>query len=326
MADTTAPEIKPACCSPTLSPSVPSAFATHLETALSVPKAAIETQAALKAELRPIPGGFFDMGTRKSRFTEDHDTPRRKVKLSPYRIGATTVTNAQFARFVEETGYRTVSETEGWSIVFHLFLDDLGTHPKSPPGLPWWRQVEGASWRCPTGPKRNIEAQSDHPAIHLCWFDALAYCTWARLKLPTEAQWERAARGGLDKKKFPWGNSLHPDGKNMMNIWQDDFSKQNTQEDCYLATAPAQSYTPNGYGLYNMTGNVWEWVQDYYNDAPPPKAPLFDPKGPDMGLSRIQRGGSFLCHDSYCDRYHVHSRTHNDPDSATSHSGFRVAW
>jgi formylglycine-generating enzyme required for sulfatase activity len=291
-----------------------------------VPKAAVETQAALKAELRPIPGGFFDMGTRKSRFVEDHDAPRRKVKLSPYRIGATSVTNAQFARFVAETGYRTVSETEGWSIVFHLFLDDLDAHPKTPPGLPWWRQVEGAFWRCPTGPNSDIEALSDHPAIHLCWFDALAYCTWAGLKLPTEAQWERAARGGLDKKKFPWGNSLHPDGKYMMNIWQGEFPRQNTQEDGYLATAPAQSYTPNGYGLANMTGNVWEWVQDYYEDAPPPKGPLFDPKGPDTGLNRTQRGGSFLCHESYCDRYYVHSRTHNAPDSATSHSGFRVSW
>jgi formylglycine-generating enzyme required for sulfatase activity len=296
-----------------------------MQRAQSVAKASPEFQQELKAQLVAIPGGFFEMGTRKSRFAQDWDAPRRKVKLSPYLIADTSVTNAQFARFVDETGYSTVAETEGWSIVFHLLLRDLEKYPSSPPGLPWWRQVEGACWHAPYGPGSDLSELEDHPVTHICWFDALAYCTWSGLLLPTEAQWERAARGGLEKKKFPWGNQLHPNGKHMMNIWQGNFPDHNTQADGYLATAPVKSYKPNGYGLYNMCGNVWEWVQNYYEDAPPPKGPLFDPKGPADGVRRIQRGGSFLCHDSYCDRYHVHSRTYNDPDSSTSHSGFRVA-
>ncbi|MBT9382302.1 formylglycine-generating enzyme family protein [Pseudooceanicola sp. CBS1P-1] len=301
--------------------------AGFLEAALAVPRAAPEVQQALKAELVKIPGGIFEMGTRKSTFPEDLDSPRRKVKVSPFRIGATTVTNAQYARFVAETGYRTVAEQEGWSYVFHILLADPAQYPVSPPGLRWWRQVHGAFWAAPEGPGSSWQdGRADHPVAQMCWYDALAYVTWAGLRLPREAEWERAARGGKARLKFPWGNALVPETGFAMNTWQGNFPDENSAEDGFVGTAPARSYAPNGYGLYNCTGNVWEWVADYYGPRTPPGAlPEVDPAGPAEGQARIQRGGSFLCHVSYCDRYHVHSRTRNDPDSATSNAGFRVA-
>ena len=166
----------------------------------------------------------------------------------------------------------------------------------------------------------------DHPVVHVAWFDALAYCIWAGLALPTEAQWEYAARGGLKHRKFPWGDALQPGGKHAMNVWQGHFPAENSAEDGYLLTAPVTAFQPNGYGLFNTCGNVWEWVDDRYATTPPAGPfPLRDPVGPDQGTARIQRGGSCLCHDSYCDRYQVHSRTRNDPDASTGHAGFRVA-
>ncbi|MBU2937747.1 MULTISPECIES: formylglycine-generating enzyme family protein [Pacificibacter] len=313
------------CCSPqSLSDPLKSASPYHRQ-ALEIRPADSATQRELMSELTPVAGGFFDMGTRRSRFPQDFDAPRRKVKLSPFVIGATTVTNMQFARFVDETGYRTVSEQEGWSFVFHLLLSEPDDYKVSPPGLPWWRRVDGAYWKSPEGAGSDVSTRLDHPVVHISWFDALAYCTWAGLRFPTEAEWEKAARGGLARQKFPWGNQMMPAGKHMMNTWQGDFPRTNSQDDGYLGTAPAKSFEPNGYGLYNMTGNVWEWVQDFFHHAPPSSDTLFDPTGPKTGEGRVQRGGSFLCHVSYCDRYHVHSRTQNDPDSSTSHGGFRVA-
>lgn len=313
------------CCSPQSGPPSQTPALSYFQQAVQVPVADAATQQDLLNELSPVPGGFFDMGTRQSRFPQDFDSPRRKVKVAPYRIGVTSVTNRQYARFVEATSYKTVSEQEGWSFVFHLLLKDASAYAESPPGLPWWRKVDGAYWNSPEGPGSDVSERWDHPAVHISWFDAVAYCTWAGLRLPTEAEWEKAARGGLAKKKFPWGNQMTPSGKHMMNTWQGDFPKTNSQEDGYLGTAPAISFEPNGLGLYNMTGNVWEWVQDFFGDTPPSASTVVNPKGPKTGTGRVQRGGSFLCHVSYCDRYHVHSRTQNDPDSSTSHGGFRVA-
>lgn len=166
----------------------------------------------------------------------------------------------------------------------------------------------------------------DHPAVHIAWYDALAYCRWAGLVLPSEAQWERAARGGLPRRKFPWGDALMPGGVHAMNTFQGEFPQRNSAEDGWIGTAPVRAFAPNGYGLFNMTGNVWEWVADRFAPLPPPGRMLAcDPKGPASGLARVQRGGSYLCHVSYCDRYHVHSRSQNDPDSSTGNTGFRVA-
>lgn len=298
----------------------------HWDAALSVAPASAEVQAALRARLVEIPAGFFDMGARKSTFPDDLDSPRRKVHLAAFRISPFTVTNADFARFVEDSGYCTLAEREGWSFVFHLLLADATQWPESPPGVPWWRRVDGAYWAAPEGPGSGWEGREDHPVVHIAWYDALAYCRWAGLRLPTEAEWERAGRGGLVHKKFPWGNIMVPEGKHAMNTWQGRFPQENTAEDGFIGTAPVDAFAPNGFGLYNMTGNVWEWTADLYGPRPAEaRGPLRNPTGPAEGYARIQRGGSFLCHHSYCDRYHVHSRTRNDPDSSTSNCGFRVA-
>jgi len=298
----------------------------YVKAALSVPPAPEAAQAELRAALNPIPGGIFEMGARKSTFPNDLDSPRIKVRVSSFRLSAHTVSNADFARFAEATGHKTVAEREGWSFVFHLMLDDVARWPISPPGLPWWRRVDGAYWAQPEGPGSDVTDRRDHPAVHIAWSDALAYCQWAGLRLPTEAEWERAARGGLARMKFPWGNAMQPGGASAMNTWQGNFPHDNTGEDGFIGTAPVTAFEPNGYGLFNMTGNVWEWVQDYFGPrSAVGKTPAQDPQGPAEGTTRIQRGGSFLCHVSYCDRYHVHSRTANDPDSTTSNCGFRVA-
>ncbi|PJE28537.1 serine/threonine protein phosphatase [Pseudooceanicola marinus] len=300
--------------------------ASYMAAALAVPLAAHGTRQELHDALVSIPAGHFEMGTRVSRYARDLDSPRRRVKVSGFRIADATVCNAEYARFINETGYRTVSEVEGWSYVFHLQLADPTLWPLHPPGLPWWRLVHGASWAQPEGPGSSWENRADHPAVHLTWFDALAYVTWAGLRLPREAEWERAARGGLVNKKFPWGNKLVPESGFAMNTWQGDFPHTNSGEDGYIGTAPVRSYAPNGYGLYNMTGNIWEWVQDFYGPRPTPsRLPEQDPTGPQTGSARIQRGGSYLCHVSYCDRYHVHSRTWNDANSSTANCGLRVA-
>lgn len=297
-----------------------------LAAANAVPVANAVLRERLKNRLVPITGAIFEMGASKETFPADLDSPRRKVKVSPFRISPFAVTAEDFALFVAETGYRTVAEIEGWSYVFHLLLPQPEAYPNSPLGLRWWRQVEGATWFAPEGPGSGTANRQNHPATHIAWYDAKAYTRWAGLRLPYEAEWEYAARGGLSRKKFPWGNSFTPNGQHAMNTFQGRFPDENTAEDGWIGTAPVDAFAPNGFGLHNMTGNVWEWVEDIFGPLPPQKRiPVRDPKGAADGYARVQRGGSYLCHVSYCDRYHVHSRTRNDPDSSTGNCGFRVA-
>lgn len=297
----------------------------YLASALAVGPAESRIRDRLRAELKEIPGGFFDMGARQSRFAQDLDSPRRRIGVSGFAIGAHSVTNAQFKDFVDASGYQTVAEREGWSYVFHLLLRQPHRF-RSPPGLEWWKYVEGACWHHPEGPESTTENKADHPVVHVSWYDALAYCRWSGLRLPYEAEWERAARGGVERQKFPWGNTQTPAGQHQMNTWQGIFPLSNTAEDGFSSTAPATAFRPNGYGLYNMTGNVWEWVQDWFGPlADGPLSARQNPQGNATGSERVQRGGSYLCHESYCDRYHVHSRTRAAPDSSTGHCGFRVA-
>ncbi|MFF6983844.1 formylglycine-generating enzyme family protein [Streptomyces sp. NPDC008343] len=277
-----------------------------------------------------IPGGTFLMGGDDlDGRPADGEGPVRQVTLGSFLIDPVCVTNAKFAAFVKDTGHRTEAEAFGWSYVFHLFVTDRrAVLDGQVPGAPWWLPVEGADWRHPDGPGSTITSRQNHPVVHVSWNDALAYAHWAGKRLPTEAEWECAARGGLSQARYPWGNELTPGGRHRCNIWQGSFPHVNTGEDGHLGTAPVKTYAPNGFGLYNTSGNVWEWCSDRWSTSwHVPESPLtrVDPQGPPEGSSRVVRGGSYLCHDSYCNRYRVAARTANTPDSTTGHTGFRCA-
>jgi formylglycine-generating enzyme required for sulfatase activity len=278
-------------------------------------------------DLVAIDGGTFRMGSDDPKgFPADGEGPVRPVTVSPYRISRYTVTNRQFRAFVENTGYVTEAERFGWSFVFHLLLPKRGvTVQGSAQTAPWWLGVDGACWKWPEGPGSTVDDRLDHPVIHVSWNDAMAFCAWSGTRLPTEAEWEFAARGGLDQKRFAWGDELMPGGKHRCNIWQGTFPERNTKADGYLSTAPVDAYEPNGFGLYNVSGNVWEWCADWFTTGPHPTENVVDPTGPATGDARVMRGGSYLCHKSYCNRYRVGARSANTPDSATGNMGFRVA-
>jgi formylglycine-generating enzyme required for sulfatase activity len=258
-----------------------------------------------------LPGGEFRMGDAfEEGYPEDAEGPVRTVTVEPFRIDTTAVTNARFAHFVEDTGYVTEAERYGCSIVFHLLL-----HPRARDAVfgqveaaPWWLGVEGASWSAPEGPGSEVTGRADHPVVHVSYHDALAYCAWAGARLPTEAEWEYAARGGLDGRRYPWGDDFAPE---RLNTWQGDFPRVSTRPGGASGTVPVDAYEPNGFGLFNTSGNVWEWCADRF--------------APD-GEERVIRGGSYLCHASYCHRYRVAARSKNTPDSSTGHGGFRCAW
>jgi len=282
-------------------------------------------QSAVDAMMVPLPGGFFEMGARKNRYPADMDAPRRRVHVNPFKIGRTTIPNHLFARFVAETGYETTAETEKWSYVFHLFVEDDEKYPNSPLETPWWRQVHGAIWSAPEGPGTDWTGREDHPAVHISWFDAAAFADYVGCRLPREAEWEYAARGGLKGKRFPWGNTLEPESGHRHNVWQGKFPYINTEEDGFAGTCPVDHFPPNDFGLFNMTGNVWEWCADDWGPLPGQVNKLIrDPVRTGSGEQKVIRGGSHMCHASYCERYQVHSRTQNTPDSTTTHTGFRL--
>jgi sulfatase modifying factor 1 len=274
-----------------------------------------------------LDGGSFLMGTESDEgFPADGEGPVREITLDAIYMDATPVTNAQFAEFVRKTGYKTESERFGWSFVFHKHIpkeeyDRLVD--KTAPGVEWWCKVSGADWRHPEGPDSNIDSRPDYPAVQVSWNDAVAYCEWAGKRLPTEAEWEYAARGGLEQKVYPWGDELTPGGRHMCNIWQGVFPDLDTTEDGFSAPAPVSSFPPNGYGFYVITGNAWEWCSDWFHPRFHITATRVNPQGPPAGTQKAMKGGSYLCHKSYCNRYRVAARTSNTPDSSTTNISFR---
>ena len=274
-----------------------------------------------------LEGGAFRMGSAEKGFAADGEGPVRTVRLSPFAIAAHTITNMQFGDFVRETGYVTDAERLNWSFVFHAFVPAALKRRivNVPRETPWWYPVPRAYCAQPEGAGSTVLDRLDHPVVHVSWNDAHTYCRWSGTRLPNEAQWEFAARDGLDQKVYPWGDALMSGQKHRCNIWQGRFPTQNTAEDGFAGTAPVAAYDPNGYGLYNVAGNVWEWCADAFSLGYHRETSDVDPIGTGPSGSRSLRGGSFLCHESYCNRYRVAARSSNTPTSSASNIGFRVA-
>lgn len=265
-----------------------------------------------------LPGGEFLMGDEEG---FPHEAPVHKVVLDPFYLDEHEVTNDQFAEFVEETGYVTEAEKWGWSLVFEPSMEG---GPRVP-GAAWWLKVDGADWRHPTGPGSSIEGKGDYPVVQVSWNDAVAYAKWAGKRLPTEAEWEYAARGGLSGKEYPWGDRFEPKGKPMMNTWNGFFPRHDDGSDGYKSLAPVKQYPPNEFGLYDMSGNVWEWCADWYHPEYYRFSPEKNPQGPPQGQEKILRGGSWMCADNYCMGYRVAHRNKSAADSGLTNTGFRCA-
>nr|WP_229116205.1 formylglycine-generating enzyme family protein [Parenemella sanctibonifatiensis] len=282
-------------------------------------------------ELVSVPAGPFVMGSEAPEgFPADGEGPLRQVEVGEFRIGATAVTVAEYAAFVEATDHRTDAERYGWSFVFHHLLApgaEEAVVEGQVPETPWWLGIRGADWRHPGGP--GSAAEPDHPVVHVSHRDASAYAAWVGGRLPTEAEWEKAARGGLEQASYPWGDELTPGGEHRANLWQGTFPSSNSGDDGWLGTAPVRSFPANGLGLYETSGNVWEWTADWFSPhwhRRDQERTRVDPTGPPRGTARVVRGGSYLCHRSYCNRYRVAARTQTEPDTTLGHTGFRVAF
>jgi sulfatase modifying factor 1 len=252
--------------------------------------------------------------------------PVRRVSLSAFSIALAAVTNREFGDFVSATSYVTEAERSGFSFVFfqQANANVRASSRQVAKGMPWWLAVEHASWQRPEGPGTHIYKRLDHPVVHVSWNDALAYCAWAGVRLPTEAQWECAARGGLEGRRFPWGDELMRNSEPRCNVWRGSFPN-GPAESWQPGTVHAASGEPNGFGLFNTCGNVWEWCADWYHVRYHTTTGVKDPFCAVATGHRALRGGSFLCHDSYCNRYRVAARHSNTPGSAASNIGFRIS-
>ncbi|WP_170311932.1 formylglycine-generating enzyme family protein [Sulfitobacter sabulilitoris] len=282
-------------------------------------------KAVVERHVAVIPGGQALVGTNRPVFPLDGEGPLRRKKIKAFSVDTAAVTTARFQAFVAETGYVTDAERMGDSLVFQGLLPKGSPPSRAIAETPWWRVIEGANWRTPFGPGSAERPDMDHPVTHVSWNDATAFAQWAGGRLPTEAEWEHAARGGLGDHPFPWGDT-EPDDSGFFpcNIWQGQFPRQNTARDGYLGTAPARSFDPNGYGLYNMVGNVWELTSETFKVQSLKKAVAAAHAGK-TGY-KLSKGGSFLCHRSYCYRYRIAARNSTSPDTSTSHIGFRLVY
>lgn len=280
-------------------------------------------------DMVPIPGGSFLMGSAGAESQPgDGEGPVREVELASFLMDRCPVTNDRFSAFIAATGYKTEAERFGWSFVFWSHIPKRRFRElvrDTVAAAPWWCVVPGASWSAPEGPGSDIRTRGRHPVVHVSWNDAEAFCAWAGKRLPTEAEWEYAARGGLVGKTYPWGDALRPGGEHRCNIWQGEFPSRDTGEDGYAGTCPVDAFAPNGFGLYSAVGNAWEWCADWWSTSHHVDGPRANPIGPPAGENRVMKGGSFLCHRSYCNRYRVAARTAQAPDSSTANVSFRCA-
>lgn len=264
----------------------------------------------------PVPGGSFRMGEASDlAHPGDGDDPVQ-VHVDPFLMDACAVTNDAFAAFVADTGFRTEAEGIGWSFVFGGLLPDDFPDTRGVVGAPWWRQVEGADWRHPEGPQSDLAGRAEHPVVHVSWNDAAAYAAWRGVRLPTEAEWERAARAGTETT-WPWGDEREPAGRHRMNVFQGSFPAQDTGDDGFAGTCPVDAFEPNGWGLHNLVGNVWEWTTDRF------AARLGHRAGERADGRLVMKGGSYLCHESYCRRYRPSGRIGSTADSSSGNVGFR---
>lgn len=270
-------------------------------------------------------GGPSFIGTDRPALKPDGEGPRRPVRLKPFGLERFTVTNERFAAFVAATGYRTEAEAFGWSFVFQTFLDPKLSAP-APIDTPWWRKIDGADWAHPEGPGSSIAGREAHPVTHVSWNDAQAFATWVGGRLPTEAEWEHAARAGAADRRFPWGDDEPTDERIFCNIWQGRFPNLNTAIDGFAGTAPVDAFAANPAGLYNMAGNVWEWCQDPFRTRSLSRVGRERDREAAAEQERVMKGGSYLCHISYCYRYRIAARLGRNPNTSTGHVGFRVAF
>lgn len=301
---TNAPNLTKACCVPKRDGAAPKAT-------LGATKSQSAHDQAWKSRAVSIPGGLSHAGTDMPVIAVDREGPKRPVTLKPFRIDPFAVTNRWFSEFISDTNYKTDADRYGWSLVFFDFADPTIQYRRVA-ATPWWCQVHGANWKHPNGPNSNIDALLDHPVTHVSWNDALAFAKWAQGALPSEAQWETAARAGDANAIYPWGDQEPTDEAPLCNIWQGSFPDSNTGKDGFLGTAPVDSFTPNEFGLHNMSGNVWEWCLNGTGEQP------------SEDELRLLKGGSFMCHKSYCYRYRIAARTFAGASTSSSHVGFRL--
>jgi formylglycine-generating enzyme len=312
------PDIPYACCAPPAPLYLPRTGAAGVPTA---PRAA----RAIPARAVRLPGGTSIVGTASPLVPVDGEGPLRTATVRPLAVDPFAVTNEWFAEFIAGTGYVTDAERFGWSFVFHSFVRPDAGPARPLPAAPWWRAVDGATWRAPEGPGSTVDERSDHPVVQVSLNDARAFAAWAGGRLPSEAEWEYAARGGLGDVLYPWGNRDPDDGDFMpCNIWQGQFPDRNSGADGWLSTCPVDAFVANGFGLHNMCGNTWEWCEQPFRIRSMRRAlRAADADAADQRLM-LTKGGSFLCHRSYCHRYRIAARTGNTADSATCHIGFRI--